>query len=235
MGITTITEGAPPWLSALLQWSDGMFPTGGYAHSLGLEEVVRMGWVRDEESLRRFLDEHVTGALAQVDLPLAREAHAAAGHGDWEDLRELDELAASLKLAAEARSASSRMGRRRLAMLNRIAEDEFLRRLEETLGAGGEGGQHAIVWGAACREMPAEAALEAYFYQTAACYCLAAPKLIRVGQEAVQRTLGALLRGSRAAVERAMAIPREEIGWFDPALDLAMMRHEIAEERLFIS
>ena len=43
------------WLPALLQTSDALFPTGAYAHSLGFEESVRLGIVRDEDSLRAFL------------------------------------------------------------------------------------------------------------------------------------------------------------------------------------
>jgi len=36
-------------------------------------------------------------------------------------------------------------------------------------------------------------------------------------------------------VAQALTIAREAIGWFDPLLDIASMRHETADERLFIS
>jgi urease accessory protein UreF len=37
----TITDSYIAWLPALLQISDAAFPTGSYAHSYGLEEIVR--------------------------------------------------------------------------------------------------------------------------------------------------------------------------------------------------
>ena len=38
--------GNSPWLAFVLQTSDPLFPTGAYAHSLGLEEktIRRVGW-----------------------------------------------------------------------------------------------------------------------------------------------------------------------------------------------
>ena len=79
MGI--ITEQTPRWLPALLQISDAAFPTGSYAHSFGLEELVRQGQVHDEASLRGFLYEHAIPGLTHVDLPLVRESRAAAMAG----------------------------------------------------------------------------------------------------------------------------------------------------------
>ena len=38
-----------------------------------------------------------------------------------------------------------------------------------------------------------------------------------------------------ARIAQALTIAREAIGWFDPLLDIASMRHETADERLFIS
>jgi urease accessory protein len=36
-------------------------------------------------------------------------------------------------------------------------------------------------------------------------------------------------------VAASLAVSRDEIGWFDPLMDIASMQHEIAYERLFIS
>ena len=38
--------------SALLVLADGRLPTGGYAHSAGLEQAIRQGWVNDIDGLR---------------------------------------------------------------------------------------------------------------------------------------------------------------------------------------
>jgi urease accessory protein UreF len=36
-------------------------------------------------------------------------------------------------------------------------------------------------------------------------------------------------------VQASLEVEREEAGWFDPLLEIAAMRHEFADERLFIS
>ena len=36
-------------------------------------------------------------------------------------------------------------------------------------------------------------------------------------------------------IAAAQAVPVEEIGWFNPWLDIAAARHEIADARMFIS
>ena len=115
-----IIEQAARWLPALLQISDAAFPTGSYAHSFGLEEMVRQGQVHDEPSLRAFLHEHAIPGLTHVDLPLVRESRAAAMAENRADLIAVDQLAAALRVPRELREASLQTGRRRLAILIRL-------------------------------------------------------------------------------------------------------------------
>ncbi|MCU4298450.1 urease accessory protein UreF [Brevibacterium permense] len=51
--------------SALLVLADGRLPTGGYAHSAGLEQAIRQGWVTEIGGLRDFLRGrlHTTGLM----------------------------------------------------------------------------------------------------------------------------------------------------------------------------
>jgi urease accessory protein len=42
-------------LLSLLHFGDSAFPTGGYAHSFGLETYCQAGLVRGREDLARFL------------------------------------------------------------------------------------------------------------------------------------------------------------------------------------
>lgn len=222
-------------LAFLLQTSDATFPTGSYAHSLGMEEMVQQGRVRDETTLRAFLDDHVIPAAAQLDLPLVAEAHRAVERGDLNDLLAVDHLSGVLRPARELRAASLQTGRRRLAMLAAVSSIPILRAYQDQAAADPAIGHHAAVWGAACGALPVNAALTAYLYQSLASYCAAAPKLIRIGQEGIQRVLTAALGGAMPAVEAALMVARADIGWFDPLVDIASMWHEVSDERLFIS
>lgn len=51
--------------AALLILGDGRLPSGGYAHSGGLEQAIRQGWVNDMDGLREFLRGrlHTTGLM----------------------------------------------------------------------------------------------------------------------------------------------------------------------------
>ncbi len=115
---TTITTEA--WLPFLLQTSDAVFPTGAYAHSHGLEEMVRAGRVRDEAGLGDFLRQHVAPSAIHLDLPIVREARTAALADDWKTFTSLDQMAGALRPARELREASLQIGRRRLAILAKL-------------------------------------------------------------------------------------------------------------------
>lgn len=227
-----------PWVTLLLQTSDALFPTGAYAHSLGFEEAVRLGLVRDEATLCEFLREHVATGLAAFELPYVRFAHEAARVADLSTLAELDAEVGAAKLARETREASAQLGVRRLkALCNILPADPLLAACGEAVANGRMAGHQTVICGmqAMVAGVPLEAALGTYYYQAVAAVGGASLKLIRIGQEGVQRALRSVCREAGAAVARSTRVNREEAGWFDPLLEIASMRHEHAGERLFIS
>ena len=219
------------WLTMVLQTSDPLFPTGAYAHSLGLEEIARLGVVRDEASLLAFLVDQIVPALAHLELPWLRFVHEAALTGDVDELCVLDDEIDAWKLCRELREASVQLGTRRMRILSQIAPGKVLASFQERKPSA----HHLTVYGIQMISVPLEAGLTAYFYQSLSGFCAASLKLIRIGQEACQRVLRASLRAAPEAIEKSLRIEREDAGWFHPALEIASMRHESAWERLFIS
>lgn len=99
--------------AALLLLADGRLPTGGHAHSGGLEEAVERGAVTDRHSLELWLVGrlHTTGRVdAAFAATAAREAHdrGLTGGCRWAALHA--ELAARIPSAA-SRKASLAQGR----------------------------------------------------------------------------------------------------------------------------
>jgi urease accessory protein len=223
------------WLRLVLQTSDPLFPTGSYAHSFGFEEFVRLSGAADEAALRRFLELQILPALTYQELPYLRFAHASSGANDLPGLVTLDREIHAWKIPAELRAASVRLGSRRLDILVKTMPNPLLSGLAERIAAGGMPGHHLTISGAQYAAVPLEAALMTYLYQTLSSYCVAALKLIRVGQEACQRVLSACLELAPAAVRDSLDIERPRAGCFNPLLEIAGMRHETAFERLFIS
>jgi urease accessory protein len=222
------------WLSAFLQTSDALFPTGAYAHSLGFEEFVRLTHLRDEAGLRAFVENHLLPALETQELPYLRFAFDCACAAER---CAVDREISAWKLARELRDASTQVGRRRLAALRAVNEHPAYAEYAECIRRDDAPGHHLVVCALQARVegIPLPAALTAWFYQSVAGVCSAALKLIRIGQDGCQRTVRAGLVQAGGVIERSRSVSREEAGWFDPLLEISSMRHEFAEERLFIS
>ena len=82
---------------------------------------------------------------------------------------------------------------------------------------------------------PLPAVLGGVYYTTLAGLLAAAMKLLRIGQNASQGLLTDLLLEAPPTIAAAELVPWEEIGWFNPWLDIAAARHETADARMFIS
>lgn len=224
-----------PWLARLLQVNDSAFPTGGYAHSYGFEQIVRFGLVHDAESMTHYLEQHLWPMLIHFELPVVRFAQEAALNEDEGDLIALDACLDATKTAQELREASRSTGRQRLHAFCENKASPVLTRFAQAVEEGRARAHHAVVYGIGLAALPPQALLTSWAFQSLSAVCLSAPKLLRIGQNASQRVLTASLACMDARVARSLAIPREELGWFDPLVEIASMQHEIAYERLFIS
>src|SRR5262245_48763619 len=101
------------WLTHLLQTGDSFFPTGSYAHSLGLEGMVVDAAVTDVQSFREYIEHSMIPSLTHVDLPFVH----AAQTDDVETLVRLGALCHAVKSSREIREASLRIGSQRLQMM----------------------------------------------------------------------------------------------------------------------
>lgn len=224
------------WIAALLQTTDSFYPTGGYAHSFGLEGLVQAGVVHDVETLRTFLHDYVFPPLTRTDLPLAAHAFEAAIPLDWKRLGELCFLGSALRGAREPREASEAIGRQRLDLASNLRGGlaaEFCAHARKEKWP-----QPACVIAAIegrTLGAPRDAVLAALIYGTASVFISASVKLLRLGQNACQALLAESLACTPDLIEAALHCPIEEVGTFNPWWDIAAARHETAEFRLFIS
>jgi urease accessory protein len=227
----------PTWLTGLLQAGDSFYPTGGYAHSLGLEGLVQEGVVHDRASLRDFVLLSALPALQHTELPLAAQAWRAFEAPDWPRVGEICGLSAALKPARELRDAAESIGRQRAELMaalhhHPLAQDYLAR-------AAAEGWPHSSAVSSALEGRvlgaPLEAVLSALTYSTLAALIAAAMKLLRLGQNACQTLLTEALATAPMLLAAAAAVPLDEIGWYNPWHDIASARHESADARMFIS
>jgi urease accessory protein len=221
----------------LLQASDSFYPTGSYAHSFGLEGLVQEGTIRDRESLRQFLLLSALPSLRHAELPLAAAAWHAFEQPDWTTLGELCTLSAAVRTPRETRLASENIGRQRAELLASLRAAplavEFCRRAA-THGWPGSAAISSALEGRILGA-PLDAVLASVCYGNLASLLSAAMKLLRLGQNGAQSLLAEMLTTAPALIAAAKSVPCDEIGWFNPWLDIAAARHEHADSRLFIS
>ena len=228
---------ADPALLTLLQFADGLFPAGGFAHSFGLETYVQDGRVRDRHDLEMFVAAHLDGSAGPADAAAAAIAVGVARRDESHEWFALDARLDAMKTVPEFRAASRQMGRQALRVAAGLGDDPFLGRLARAVDDDRAAAHHATVFGAAVGRGGAEPerAAAAYLYSSAALLVGAGLRLIALGQLDGQRVLAAMRgRIERLAAAAAMATV-DDLWSFNPALELAGIRHAALDMRLFRS
>jgi len=226
-----------PALLTLLQFADGLFPAGGFAHSFGLETYVQDGRVRDRQGLETFVAAHLEGSAGPADAGAVAIAVGLAGRDDAAGWLALDARLDAMKTVPEFRTASRQMGRQTLRIAAGIADDPFLAGLALAVEDGRAVAHHATVFGAAVGRGgsdPARAAA-AYLYSSAALLVGAGLRLIALGQLDGQRVLAAMRERIERLATAAATATVDELWSFNPAIELAGIQHAGLEMRLFRS
>jgi urease accessory protein len=224
------------WLAAL-QFADGLFPAGGFAHSLGLETYVQDGVVRDREGLEAFVAAVLVGSAGPSDAVAVAAAVRLAAEGDVAGWLDLDARLEAMKPVPESREASRQMGRQTLRVAAALEPDHVLAELARAVGEGLAPGHHAAAFGAALGRagVEPEVAAAAYLHSTVTLLVGAGLRLMALGQLDGQRVVAAMRsRIARLAAAAATASPADM--WsFNPGLELAGIRHATLDTRLFRS
>lgn len=222
---------------SLLQFADGLFPAGAYAHSFGLEACVQSGEVRDAAGVEEFLRAYLEGSAGPTDTVAAVCARRAVAQKNLESLLALDADLDAMKAARELREASRQMGRQTLRVAMHLSSGPLLDPFGKAVAEGITPGHHPVVLGIIGGEMHWDA-LEmsgAYLYSTSAALVGAALRLLPLGQLAGQRILWNAKPLITALAKGAQDKSEADIWSFAPALEIASMRHARLDARLFRS
>jgi urease accessory protein len=202
----------------LLQLADSAFPTGGFAHSGGLEAAVQ---AREVGSLRRFARDALWQA-GQGALPLVRTA--------WEGaLAEADARAQSFLANHVANRASRTQGRAFFSTCARI----FPARVD----VSGLKMHLAPLWGAIFRALglSLEEAQRLYLWNTARGVLSAAVRLGLAGTHEAQTLLTELAPALDEVLAACSPLGLEELAQTAPIADLLQATHDRLYSRLFQS
>ncbi len=215
----------------VLQVIDSAFPTGGFAHSSGLEAAVQLGDVRTSSDVDGFLRSHLWNAGASA-LPFVAAAHDAPG--DWPGL---DEAFDATLINHVANRASRTQGRAFLSTCERVFSETALAAMALRAREPASPAHLAPSFGACLRVLGAgrREALALYLYVSLRGVVSAAVRMGALGPLEAQRLQsahGATLDAVLCACER---VRTEDAATVAPLLEIMGARHDRLYSRLFQS
>jgi urease accessory protein len=210
----------------LLTWFSPAFPVGAFGYSHGLEMAIREGRATSADDLAAWIEGLLDHGSGWTDAVLFRLAWGAA---DETELAELAELAEALAPSLERRRETMQLGAAFLQAVGPWLDPPPL--------AFGSSTPYPIVAGWACgaASVALPPALTAWLHGFAANLISVAVRAIPIGQSAAVRILAALEPTVLATAERAADAGIDELGGCAFLSDIAAMRHETLQPRLFIS
>ncbi len=209
-----------PRLLTLTQWLSPAYPVGAFAWSHGLESAVRQGWVTDADSLQAWLADVLRDGSGKADALWVRLA--------WQGGRpvaELDALARAWQPSRERLREAERQG----AAFAQVTAEVWRLDLPPML--------LPVALGDAARQldMAVEPVIALYLQSFAGNLVSAAQRLMPLGQTAAQGVMSRLAPLCAEVAAGTEGQTLDDMASCAFLSDVASMKHETLEPRLFQS
>lgn len=206
----------------LAQWLSPAFPVGAFAYSHGLEAAVRVGWVSSGAELAEWLEDVISNGSGRNDCILLRAAYKAQG----------PEALAGVNAVARAFAASSER------QLEQVLQGAAFCKTTSAIW-GGEGAEYLypVAVGVVAAKLRIDVTLTAAMYLHAVSSNLisAAQRLMPLGQTQGQAVLSALAPLCEEVAQATAALGCDDLQSTAFLSDIAAMRHETLQPRIFRS
>lgn len=228
----------------LVLWhlTDSALPTGGFAHSAGMEVSVQSGEIDSPDTYGKWLHGYLRQASYSEALAVrfAVELQQAdlSAEEKQEQLHSLDQLVHACQTPKQVRTSMNSMGKRMSRVAAIIAPEDVLvshykKSLTDRSLHGNPGIAAGLVLGSV--GVGAREAVTAYLMQMANSMTQNAIRAIPLGQDAGQRVLVQAYSAITQAAEMTMEHDVSDLGVVAPRLEVAQMAHESLISRMFMS
>lgn len=224
----------------LLQLASPALPVGAYSYSDGLETLVEMGVVHEQNSLRQWLEQELRYGAIRVETAVMVRAYRSVVSEDMAGLGYWNTWLTAAKETAELRSQSWQMGNSLIRLLlesSHPVETCPRASLADLALAAGTPCNYAIAFGIAAGywQIALTSAVLGYLHSWASHLIGAGVKLIPLGQTIGQQLLLELTSSLTLATQDILGLEDEELSSCGWGLVLASMAHETQYTRLFRS
>jgi urease accessory protein len=202
----------------LLNWMSPAFPTGAFAYSHGMEWAIENGDLQTAQDVEPWISDLLTSGSAWNDAVI----FAQCWSGDPEPL---NELALALAGSAERFLETTQLGRSFA-----IAASEWTGQILPD-----EASAFPVAAGSSCSQMgiSIEFATLAFLQGFCAALVSVAVRLVPLGQTRGLQILRNLMPVIATVAERASRATLDDLGTNTIAADIASMKHETLESRIF--
>jgi urease accessory protein len=210
-------------LLRLLTWLSPAFPVGAFGYSHGLETAIREGAVTDGRALTGWIAGLLEHGSGWTDAVLVKAAWTAVTAEDHTALDEIAELAEALAPSLERRRETMAQGEAFLAAVAAWNPPPIIR------------APYPVALGAAAGAagLPLEPALTAWLHAFAANLVSVAVRAVPLGQSDALQVIAALEPVILRTASRAADSTLDDLGSATLNSDIAAMRHETLDGRLF--
>ncbi|MBX2880104.1 MAG: urease accessory protein UreF [Granulosicoccus sp.] len=207
-------------------------PTGAYSYSQGIETAVELGWIAGVEDFSQWITEQIQGSLHYQELPLIIRLYEAASRGDEKGFDEWSHIALAWRDTSESRDEEQFRGVAFLRILESLPDPVFQDLPVASLRRSALAG---IAWAGAKLEIALNELLLAYAHTWLETTITSGVKLIPLGQSQGQSLQYSLTPLCVDAVQGALMVGEDDIGYANPAISIASCRHETQYTRIYRS
>lgn len=222
------TNTSPPRMTTesdvltLAQWLSPAFPVGAFAYSHGLETAIQSGTIATAHDLQDWLGDVLRHGSGRNDCVLLRAAYATQAPGS---LEEVNQTAIAVSACSER------------ILETQLQGGAFAR--TTAVIWGGDGAEFcypvAIGYAAARRQLDIDLTAAFYLHGFVSNLVSAAVRAVPLGQTEGQRVLAALTPLCDQIVQETQCTTLDDLGSTAFLSDIAAMRHETLQPRIFRS
>lgn len=213
------------------QLADSAFPSGGFAHSLGIEALQAHGLINDDRDLFT-ASRTILRQQTRACLPMLRATHLQANR-----FVEIDLFCDAVTTNHIARQASCAQGRAFLRAASEAFSSPAIERLEDRTRTGCSPGHLPPVFGVVGHSLnlTLHETAELFTFLTLRGLMSAAVRLGLTGPLQAQSVISRLIPDARSACDRGLALELNDVAETSPILGLAQANQGRLYSRLFQS